>query len=385
VESGPTVANGAVYVGSIQFIYALNARTGALLWSHDEIEVASSPAAANGVVYVTAAGGANVDALDAGTGTLLWTYTVPGQSSNIVSSPAVANGLVYFGSDDGKVYALNASTGAVLWSFVTGRPVESSPAVANGVVYIGSDDGKVYALNASTGGVLWSFNTGSSPTDNNLSGIFGGVRSSPALANGVVYVGSDNGNLYALNAGTGAWLWGHYTGPAGRFSPVVVDGVVYGRAGHLGSGMGSVYAFSPGSAEQGSADLFLRIRPIPATVHPGDLITYTFPVWNLGPNNAVHEVLTTQVPQGTRFDYIRISGTPGLGKCTTPPYQQAGPIACFENSAMAPNTTWTVRLTVRVEDFLKAGTVITESATATEDTPDPKWANNIATVSTTVQ
>ena len=77
-----------------------------------------------------------------------------------LSSPAVVNGVVYFGSDDGNVYALNASTGAKLWSYATGDGVDSSPAVANGVVYVGSDDGNVYALNASTGAKLWSYATG---------------------------------------------------------------------------------------------------------------------------------------------------------------------------------------------------------------------------------
>ena len=58
----------------------------------------------------------------------------------------MANGVVYVGSDDSNVYALNASTGAKLWSYATGSPVDSSPAVANGMVYVGSDDGKVYAF-----------------------------------------------------------------------------------------------------------------------------------------------------------------------------------------------------------------------------------------------
>jgi eukaryotic-like serine/threonine-protein kinase len=44
------------------------------------------------------------------------------------------------------VYALNAKTGAKLWSYATGSPVNSSPAVANGVVYVGSEDGNVYAF-----------------------------------------------------------------------------------------------------------------------------------------------------------------------------------------------------------------------------------------------
>ena len=133
----------------------------------------------------------------------------------------------------------------------------------------------------------------------------------------------------------------------------------------------------------GSADLFLRIRPTTTTVHQGDLLTYAFPVWNLGPDNADHEVLNTQVPEGTTFDYVRISGTPGLGTCTTPPYEGTGEIVCHENSAMAPNTTWTVRVVVKVT--APAGTVITESATTTEETPDPNLANNTATVSITVQ
>jgi hypothetical protein len=106
-------------------------------------------------------------------------------------------------------------------------------------------------------------------------------------------------------------------------------------------------------------------------------------VWNLGPDNAVHEVLKTQVPEGTTLDYVRVSGTPGLGTCTTPPYEGTGEIVCHENSAMAPNTTWTVRVVVKVT--ASAGTVITESATATEDTTDPNLANNTATVGIPVQ
>jgi outer membrane protein assembly factor BamB len=58
----------------------------------------------------------------------------------------VANGVVYVGSYDNKVYALNARTGAKLWSYATGSSVYSSPSVVNGMVYIGSDDDKIYAF-----------------------------------------------------------------------------------------------------------------------------------------------------------------------------------------------------------------------------------------------
>jgi outer membrane protein assembly factor BamB len=117
---------------------------------------------------------------------LKWSYT---DGNQVTSSPAVADGMVYVGSDypGQNIYAVNAKTGARVWSYTPGAGVfHSSPAVANGVVYIGSEDYNVYALNAKTGAKLWSYATGSS------------VLSSPAVANGVVYVGSTDNNVYAF-------------------------------------------------------------------------------------------------------------------------------------------------------------------------------------------
>src|SRR6202034_397736 len=116
-----------------------------------------------------------------------------------------------------------------LWSFFTGCSGSfcggSSPTLANGVIYVGSYDGNVYAVNAATGAKVWAFLTG------------GLVFSSPAVANGVVYVGSDDKNVYALNAATGAKLWSYTTGYDVVSSPAVVNGVVY-----IGSEDGKVYA-----------------------------------------------------------------------------------------------------------------------------------------------
>jgi hypothetical protein len=359
VDTAPAVANGVVYIGSRDGnLYALNGSTGALLWSYTTGgAVLSSPAVVNGVVYFGSFDG-NVYALSASTGVKLWNYS----TGYPVDGLAVANRVLYTSTDYGNLYALNAATGTELWHFQTGNYMTqfAGPAVANGVVYVGDSDGLVLAVNASTGALLWTYSTGFD------------AYSPPAVANGVVYVGPAQGNVYALDADTGALLWS-YTAEFGYYSaPVVVDGVVYTPSG------GFIYAFG-----LGNADLFLRIRPTPTTVQQGDLITYAFPVWNLGPDNAYLEVLNTQVPAGTTFDYIRISGTPGLGTCTTPAYGDTGTIVCNENSAMAPNTTWTVRLTVKVT--APSGTVITESATATEGTFDPNPANNTATVSLTVQ
>jgi len=102
-------------------------------------------------------------------------------------------------------------------------------------VYAGSQDGNIYALNAGTGALLWNYTT------------YGPVYGSPVVANGVVYVGSDDSNVYALNASTGALLWLYPTGSSFfTSSPAVANGIVY-----IGSGDGYVYAFSQiGAAQQ---------------------------------------------------------------------------------------------------------------------------------------
>ena len=361
----PAVANGVVYIGSFDAnMYALNASMGTKLWSYNTGgAVSSSPAVVNGVVYFGSTD-SNVYALNAGTGAKLWSYATG--TEILDTSPVVANGVVYFGSEESHVYALNAGTGVVLWSSAISMN-SSSPAVANGVVYIGSADGNLYALNASTGAKLWSYAT------------HGNIGSSPAVANGVVYISSQVGNLYALNASTGAKLWSYAIGIGGNSSPTIVDGVAYIRDGSQTVGPGNTYAFG-----LGSADLFLRIKPSTTTVHQGDLLTFAFPVWNLGPGVAEGEVLSSlQVPAGTTFDYVRISGTPGLGTCTHPAYGETGQIVCHEGDGMAPNTTWTVRLTVKVT--APAGTVISANAATMSDTPDPNMDNNTATVSLKVQ
>ena len=364
IVGAPTVVNGVVYVsgGVPETLYALNANTGKLLWSDgNSIGGWSSAAVANGVLFIGSFDN-NLRAINARTGAVLWSYAVT--DGFVESSPAVADGVVYIGSGDGTVYALRASNGALLWSYQTGNSITSSPAVAYGVVYIGSWDDNVYALNAKTGARMWSFTTGDS------------VESSPAVANGVVYVGSDDFNLYALKASDGQQLWSYPTKTYVQSSPAVVDGVVYASGGRGHSG--PVFAFAQGD----TADLYLRIQPSATTVHEGDLITYAFPVWDLGPANADHEVLSALVPSGTTFDYVTISGTPGLGTCTTPPFGGVGPILCHEHGSMARNSTWTVRLTVKVT--APSGTVITANAATMADTPDPNLANNTASVSVTV-
>ena len=145
-------------------------------------------------------------------GKLKWTFKTVGM---IHSSPVVVDGTVYFGSQDTKVYAVDAATGQKKWEFQTGSWVESSPAVVDGVVYIGSNDGHLYALNAATGEKLWDFFT-----------VYV-IKSSPAVADGIVFFGADDHAVYALDARTGAQIWKYTTDNNMISSPVVADGIVY--------------------------------------------------------------------------------------------------------------------------------------------------------------
>src|SRR5665647_845260 len=166
--------------------------------------VSSSPAVANGVVYVEDAV-ANLYALNATNGAKLWNFT----TNDDFSSPAVANGVVYIGSQfDDCIYAINATTGAMLRNYTTDYEYTGAPwsslAVVNGVVYAELDSNAVFAINTTTGARLWYFPCWAG----------GFVSSSPAVANGVVYEGSEDFQVYAFNAATGDPVWSHPTSGA---------------------------------------------------------------------------------------------------------------------------------------------------------------------------
>jgi len=246
IVSTPALAHGTVYFGSSDhFLYALDEKSGALRWKFETgSRVASSPAVAAGRVYFGSYDG-NFYALDAASGKLLWKFATQGERrfaakhlhgafpaaevmpdpfDVFLSSPALAGELVYFGSGDGNVYALEAPSGKLRWSFHTGNVVHASPALANGLVYVGSWDGYFYALEATTGKVRWRFKTGEDPEINNQVGI----QSSAVVAGDTVYFGCRDSNLYALDALSGRQRWAFSNkGSWVVGSPAVRDGKVY--------------------------------------------------------------------------------------------------------------------------------------------------------------
>ncbi|TML01140.1 MAG: hypothetical protein E6G40_03935 [Actinobacteria bacterium] len=206
----------------------------------------SSPAVVGGIVYIGSSDGVLWAYPASGCGqslctTPLWKSTSLAQ---IIDSPTVSNGIVYvgsqtnFNSNDGKLNAFSASgcgqsVCAPLWQGLAGPQsiLESSPAVSNGVVFVGSFDGKLYAFNANGCGQatcrpLWTAATGAS------------IESTPTVAGGRVFIGSDDRKLYAFKAaGCGqsrcrpVWT-GALGSPVFQSSPAVRNGVVYIGAQH---------------------------------------------------------------------------------------------------------------------------------------------------------
>lgn len=109
-------------------------------------------------------------------------------------------------------------TNNTIWSFQTGLWVVSSPAVADGMVFVGSGDGNIYAINQATGESIWNFTVDSAEDMR--------VDSSPAVADGMVFVGSNNGKLYALSESTGELFWSFNASGGINSSPLVIDNMV---------------------------------------------------------------------------------------------------------------------------------------------------------------
>jgi outer membrane protein assembly factor BamB len=161
-------------------------------------------------------------ALDASSGKERWTFTTGGM---IRSRATITGDALYVQSDDGVLYRLDPSAGALQWKVrVSEKPVERLPptdpksrfnrfasavTAGRGRLYLGTGDGHVLALDPATGARIWSFAAGDA------------VDSTPALDGDRLYVGSFDRSVYALNADSGTLLWKHDTGGAVVSSPAI--------------------------------------------------------------------------------------------------------------------------------------------------------------------
>ena len=227
IKSSPICAENRTYFGSYdQHLYCLSASDGSLVWKFmTEGPVHASPAVDRGRVYLsgcdelfraidTAAGkqlyelplgayagasaavrddhayvgtfGNEVLGIDLQRRAVQWSYRHATRNFPFYSSAALTVDYVVVGGRDKMVHCLRRSTGAEVWTFMTGARVESSPLVAGSRVFVGSSDGKLYELDLAAGKKNWEFVAGAP------------LLASPAAAQGALVIGSQDGMLYCF-------------------------------------------------------------------------------------------------------------------------------------------------------------------------------------------
>jgi outer membrane protein assembly factor BamB len=263
VYSNGTVSASTVFVGSSDGnLYAFDALSGVQKWvAKTGGPVVANVLAADGSIFVSSTDG-NLYAFGMSNGAKLWSTATNGL---VGADLAEADSTIYFSSKDGNVYALDERNGSAEWWIIPGMGASSSPTVFNGDIYVGNYDSNLYTLDASSGITLATDKTGgvvtSTPTapaynamefvvssDSSLYELggntewsvnFGFKGSNPTVVNGVCYVGSTDGNVYAFWANNGGGvLWAGQSGGAIVSSPTVAGGVVY-----VGSNDRELHAF----------------------------------------------------------------------------------------------------------------------------------------------
>ena len=228
------------------YVIVVNA-DGRLFWKarvDGSISASKMAVATDGTIYYGARsqgrqrGGSTLNALNP-TGSVKWVYSLPipsGGPGQAVGSPTLsADGTLYFGSSDfgssgNIVYAVDAKSGTLKWSFNTTLAVTAAPAVgSDGTVCVGCADHYLYAITAA-GKIKWKYLTGDT------------VASPGVGAKDTVYVGSSDGFVYAISA-TGTLVWKYQTGDRVTSAPVLHSDTLY-----IGSYDTYLYAFTLQSA-----------------------------------------------------------------------------------------------------------------------------------------
>ena len=247
---------------------------------------------------------------------LRWKFKTGGP---IVGSAAIAYGTAYVGSDDHKLYALDAKNWGIRWTFQTGGAIRYTPTVWNNRVYLNARDNRVYALDAKTGKLIWQYqsqNWMDSPPIASGGSIYAGVfpskiliidaatgtlldqvkgrvrvngieyvctrgqlrptvpqhhaglwrsltpgtNSYPVIANQVVYIGGRDNKIHAFDVESRAAIWSYAVKGYIDAAPAIADGMLY-----VTSHDGYVYAFEnqDSNARQVESDK----RPIGIVVH----------------------------------------------------------------------------------------------------------------------
>jgi len=255
----PILVGDRVYFGSSDsYVYCLEARTGRVLWYYPNHHVVKGSISIFGHHIYHGGRDNKMHCYDLN-GKMMWETRT---GNDMDSSPVVVNGRGFIGGEDGSIYCFDPGTGEILWRTATAGSVESSPCVVGDRVIAASGQGLLYCCDGDTGEILWTFETlgdtdstpvhwrgrifvGCATGDYREVGHFWcvdaetgrplwhlpmrrGIWATAALnpANGRVYIGCNNGILYALSTEDGQLVWERHLASRIWGSAAVTDGCV---------------------------------------------------------------------------------------------------------------------------------------------------------------
>lgn len=243
LEFPPIVVNGRLYfVDNDGTARALRSDNGREIWSRKIASLnASTPTYSKGRLYIVNLEPGHILSLNAKNGRRIWQKDLPCRSE---SSPVVVHNRVYFGCENGVLYALKARNGHEVWETSVSGAIKGAPAYEDGTLFVGDYGGVVTAVRAKTGAIKWqSDGLGSS------FGRAGSFYSTPAVAYGRVYLGSNDGRVYSFDKNTGELAWTHSTGGWVYSGPTVAQVPGTPPTVYIGSFDGNVYALNAKSGD----------------------------------------------------------------------------------------------------------------------------------------
>ena len=240
--SSPVVKDGVLYVGSGAEMLALDARTGARIWTAEEmggdwISCLTSPAVGSGLVYMGFNWGNGLYALNRRTGKSVWNNKDGYGTTH--ATPTIVEGRIYHAANN-KLHCADAATGAGIWTAdLPGTWTISSPVVSGDRVFVGGPDGNMRCFDAATGNPRWSTSADGPILCFTPYGRSGNpFIASPAVSGETVYCPSGDGKLYAYEANDGKVLWSYDLGV-----PITSSAAISGNAVYVTTFDGMVCAF----------------------------------------------------------------------------------------------------------------------------------------------
>jgi outer membrane protein assembly factor BamB len=234
IESAPAVADGVVYVGSMdEHLYAFDLKTGQEKWKYKGGPFKAPPSVHDGKVYIGDSDGL-FHCVNAAKGTKAWTFETGGE---ITSGANFSDGLILFGSYDETLYCLNRD-GKEKWKFKTQGPVNGSPSVAQGRTFVAGCDSSVHVIDVARGKELLAVN------------LNGQAAATAAVVGDHLYVGTMTNEVHAIDWKKGQVDWSFQAQPENRPQPFYASAAVSGDLVVVGSRDKRIYALDRNSGKE---------------------------------------------------------------------------------------------------------------------------------------